>query len=1020
MSSRSLPRAPLHPALPLLDGNAEVRRTAAGDGPKLALTPLSDVPIRLRRNRTCSLPSSSLDFSGCSRSSPRRHRSGSGSSRGARSPCTTIWRSQSQRDAVLPELAKGASKHHCPAAFVQRRSGHDNPPMAATRSLDSSVHQKDRSATAAWYGLRILGNDTWALRVFEYADGAGSGYLLPPEFANVVTNFRRILKELGGKPRSDVEDRERGPFSFDFEYADRDLDGQVEWEDWEAWTEGLECAYGEGRCKAAAVRFLGARQAETRQRHRNIWVLDGFDADASLVLLKACMKPDSPTTYADVVGALERKADPNASLADPHFNEYTPLILLAITPPTVDGTQAARAIHALVAYKADVHRECGLMPFGKLVPLRFAARLQNDQGLEALLQYVDVGDVFQWAAAEDVEGVMLQELCKLGSSDLVQRDAQMSRYDHHATILMKLYASPLIGGGLLQDGAVRLINGEYESGNIRKGCFADPNRPGLEGITALMEVVARGEIDVVEALLRGRARPTQQAHSGTTPLHFAAAHLRPACARLLLDWRAEPHATDHAGFSAWMVVGEATGFEVDDTGRRVPRQQDRPNDNAARRDLLELLRPPLGAAEILLALESNWEALIDDQGASSEVLTRRLRLGESLFFDERCVRYGSYEGRRPQGDYVARVTHVIVSFLELDPLVGQQKELTRYLLQASMGPLPGGTCRHVHRAWPAIDNRGPGRDRLMRAVRRLLAGFAAECNAFRAEIYSSSLDACQALRELPADEICIPLAWQEASPFWATVQRRNILRFDPEWALTIEDGATCCRALMRLRTIDNMAEYSALQTVHRAGMSEMLTRGYETFSRLCNLPFQELIGQFVGRVAAGLGLRVSPPSKLVASKKLKRLNEKASDARAERGLLSWPGRTQKYIRFSSCFYILDTVRTSFVCEGENLAEQVACCMKLVEAFQACTVEADGLCVLRLKSGFAGEAGGKGGYADVKLMCYVDLGESRAFDGTTFPLRIVGEVQIILKAYADVKSRMHLAYEVDRNSFDHAT
>lgn len=34
-----------------------------------------------------------------------------------------------------------------------------------------------------------------------------------------------------------------------------------------------------------------------------------------------------------------------------------------------------------------------------------------------------------------------------------------------------------------------------------------------------------------------------------------------------------------------------------------------------------------------------------------------------------------------------------------------------------------------------------------------------------------------------------------------------------------------------------------------------------------------------------------------------------------------------------------------------------------------------------------------------------------------PLRIIGEVQLILDGYEAVKKRMHLVYEVNRGSFD---
>lgn len=67
--------------------------------------------------------------------------------------------------------------------------------------------------------------------------------------------------------------------------------------------------------------------------------------------------------------------------ASPAFNDYTPLIFLASTPPSANGYQVAQAMELLISSRADVHRECGQMFAGRLVPLRFAARAQNEYGL---------------------------------------------------------------------------------------------------------------------------------------------------------------------------------------------------------------------------------------------------------------------------------------------------------------------------------------------------------------------------------------------------------------------------------------------------------------------------------------------------------------------------------------------------------------------------------------------------------------------------------------------------------------
>merc|ERR1711865_1165310 len=98
---------------------------------------------------------------------------------------------------------------------------------------------------------------------------------------------------------------------------------------------------------------------------------------------------------------------------------------------------------------------------------------------------------------------------------------------------------------------------------------------------------------------------------------------------------------------------------------------------------------------------------------------------------------------------------------------------------------------------------------------------------------------------------------------------------------------------------------------------------------------------------------------------------------------------------------------NLVCCGDTLPDQVSASMRLIEALYNCELEDDKVVVLRGKSGFFPGLNGVGGYADVKLLCLSDCGEMTAFDGTTVPLKIIGEVQVILDGYKKVKEKMHL-------------
>ena len=50
---------------------------------------------------------------------------------------------------------------------------------------------------------------------------------------------------------------------------------------------------------------------------------------------------------------------------------------------------------------------------------------------------------------------------------------------------------------------------------------------------------------------------------------------------------------------------------------------------------------------------------------------------------------------------------------------------------------------------------------------------------------------------------------------------------------------------------------------------------------------------------------------------LQRILEKTLEAEQERAGWDWPQREDSYVRHTYCFYILDTVRMSFVCQGRK-------------------------------------------------------------------------------------------------------
>lgn len=899
-------------------------------------------------------------------------------------------------------------------------------------------HQLDLEAAEA-FGQKLLGEDSWVERLFVESDGPACDYLWPAEFAALGFRFEQAL---GGF---------QGRFRWDFVVADENLEGRIGLRQWRSYAGKLTEAFGETRCRVAAERVLGSRKAENRKKVKNINIFDGFDADASLRLLDVCSKGNKDSNLLiNVQSALTAKADPNAGLASPSFNDYTPLIFLSMSAPGSNMSQIATAMDVLIMAGADVHRECGQMPTGRLVPLRFAARLQNHDCLEALHRHVDLGDMFHWAAGENAADLMLTQLGRLYGSEVQRKINELSPFSSNASIAMRLFASPMVGGSLTPEGARNLCAGKYDDGFIRIGERADPNSPGLEGRTALVQMVIEGRVDVTKSLLAGRASPHQRDSSGATPLHHAACQLQPQTARALIQAGAELHALDHAGFSPWMLVGESAGREKPS---EVPPAQKPPASPKAKtavdplHELMEMLRPRWTADELIELAEGEPMQLVQllESANSVEALQRVLRLHESLFFNPRMVLTAAKEGRMVRNHLLQRLAKVLIQMLTTDPLQGDMKILAKYLLNATKGPDSRCYCAHVAEDWPDEDNREAYRSELMDAVKRQLDLFGAECATLRQQITAAATKvegeaadenslACAALLRLDNDSVIIPEEWRE-DPYWEAVQERQVLRFDPSWALEITDGASCCMQLLRLGVpgnqelarslksssgscaVTSLAAYSELRQVLHAKMQELYARGYVTYSNLCNKGFQQKMKEVAQRAVTNAGVDVGFPEQLIMPKRLQRLLEKTRDAAVERAGWQWPKRNELYLRHAACFYILDTVRLSFSCRGETPAEQVKCCMKVLEEFEKCTVEAEGVRLLRRKSGFASGVRGEGGYADVKLLCYTDLGVHKAFDGTEIPLRIIGEVQLILQSYEQVKHRMHLAYEVNRGSFD---
>lgn len=65
---------------------------------------------------------------------------------------------------------------------------------------------------------------------------------------------------------------------------------------------------------------------------------------------------------------------------------------------------------------------------------------------------------------------------------------------HVASTQLRLFASPIFSGGLSPACATSMCKGSYYDGHVKRGQKADPNSPGLEGMTALMHMINEGPL----------------------------------------------------------------------------------------------------------------------------------------------------------------------------------------------------------------------------------------------------------------------------------------------------------------------------------------------------------------------------------------------------------------------------------------------------------------------------------------------------------------------------------------------
>lgn len=584
---------------------------------------------------------------------------------------------------------------------------------------------------------------------------------------------------------------------------------------------------------------------------------------------------------------------------------------------------------------------------------------------------------------------------------------------------------------------------------------ADVNRKNNYGESALHYASEKCSKEVVCLLLQHHALPNSQTNEGRVPLSYAVKKGRPDICRELLAGRADPGLHDSYGLSPWMLSSSA--------------------------DVEQVLAPGIKMEDIMTRLEvgatpfCDWAKSLAQPGQSLAEALDMLRLSELFFFEPVKLE------RTPQTQFLLRSWLVCGQLLERTAfaetaLNREEKQLLRYLLLCMRGPQKN-TNKGIFK-WNHADNRESYRERCDTVVKGLFQNFEAQTQALRQEI-SECADGgdemCKEFAGIPEESYHVPAGLISKWPEWAEAVNKGRLRMDLPGLIpchqvvggvrNIDDGASVMKSgmltFLSLRRLDDMAsvqEYSEVVQgilgvkTGRLPHAKLNTRCQVAYAKKANDKFHRAVVSLLETAKGtteeltGITYMEAPSKKYARSweKTLESMHEdkqrqkdaamelQQPDIKTSMSLLSatalsatsqspidmsyWSWLHPQYETMTHCMHILDMNRGTIVADGASVREQIKRLAVLRRWLLGRTLEADGAAVLREKSGYAASPA-PGGYFDIKLFVMFDLGSFTSFDGMEVPLRIVGELQLLLGKMLSVKERMHVAYEIQRGSYE---
>lgn len=540
------------------------------------------------------------------------------------------------------------------------------------------------------------------------------------------------------------------------------------------------------------------------------------------------------------------------------------------------------------------------------------------------------------------------------------------------------------------------------------------NMTNFHGRSALHVAARKSLPDLITQILGHGADPDLQDLLGWTPLHHAAFNGANEAVRVLLRAGAQNLLADR-GLTPWMVsmlpscasslgdpVRELIGPPdvVKFSTRILPLLNNNDltlyeklnglltlpgvNYNPSCLRLHEQFFPSMGGPS-KVRLQKFWTQLI-------EPLIRRLRTGETDI--------------EPPGPHLSDEAQREIE-IDIAARQKEQKDMLRRFLVDSGGPQPGAEWRH--------DNRGAYIDEMRQVVLEELESY----SMIMAELYRGIQDADMGdvLCSLPAEEVRNPRYLSQLAAHGVPIWLETMSIAGAFEALRKTAAVPGMGGLDRESVLALIRLLSATGSTYRGDFSSgpnIWTNIYRLWlvshAEVADKDFQAKIQSIVASHNADHAddqdllaelLAAAPKTYNQVKRAERRFGEPSADSMGSRAV---------------CAAVLDVVRCSIT------VDTAAAAVAVLETFKSLTLVEHKVEVARITNGFsnAADVGAAFGYRDIKIYVMFNGGPRQTACGRenlTTHMRIIGEVQVLIRSFLNIKKQRNLLWKWWRGEFD---